>query len=974
MGQSIVNYGSYFDNYLIRTIDREDGLYRDEVYDTFQDSSGFIWIANYSFLFKYDGIKLSPFSESSYRTGIIPELNTNKKEDLTFLGVEAGIHTISDDSLITVKDEIGLTLNSLSSMSYTKGDSIFIGDYEDGLAIIFRDTVVAFFDSTNGIAGNKIEQIITDSKNRVWVATTTGISVFQNGEIINITIPDGLPDNSINTVKEMKDGKVWAGTETEGIVIFEDLKPTINLTKKDGLTDNSVSYIEQNPADNSIWIGFKTEGVDRFINNNFENLNNESGLVSNDINSINFDTKNRVYIGTEFGLSVLVPRLVDVIDESTPGFLYTETNSVDQDSSGKIFVGTLGGGLMIYEDGVWKNHRYSTTRSNESVSSIKIANDSTYYITTSEFGIVKYVNDEIVGTKNAQSGLTSNYIVCLETYKNGDLLVGTFDGLNIISNDWEISDTLTTDDGIPGNECFNTAVDKEGDIWVSTVNNGIYELRGTNVISHYDTSNGLLDNRVFGITEDSKGEIWAASLNYGFYRITDNGLNVYKDLPDNFVSVTEDNSGNFWFSSNGYIAHVKRSDLDKFDRGEMERIQYQRFTVDDGFPSARVNYGNSSLTKKIDTGEILITTKKGIAVINPEKTEADRSTFFPYFDGFSVDGESRSLNEDIIVEPSETRIEISFSALNISAPNKTRFRTKLLGVDEDWNYLGSRTTTYFDFLPNGKYILQVSALDQAGVWNDTIASLEFTVLPPFYKTWWFIGLCLLGFVSLGAGGVQIRSNMKLRTLNRELETQRKIQTERERISRELHDNVGSQITNLITGIEISNLHVKKNQQDKALSLLQNLDSDARSAMTDLRETIWLLDKEEVQFEIFLEHLKGFIKRQERYLKGMKIEFKADVNPHKILDPVQSMNLTRIIQEALNNARKYSEASTFKISFKQEGSKFNVILSDNGVGMETEDSHTRGNGIKNMHERAKEIGGSLVITSDKNSGTVLKLDF
>lgn len=971
--QSIINYESYWDNYLIRNLDREDGLYRDEVYDTYQDSLGFIWIANYSFLFKYDGIKLKPFIESSYRTGIIPEIGENKNGDMILLGVEAGLHTKVHDSLYTKKEELGLTLNSLSSMSFTEGDSLFIGDYEDGLSIIYQDTVIASFDSTNGLVGSKISKIITDAKNRVWIATTYGISVFQNGNITNFTKRNGLPDNSVNALLETIEGEIWAGTETEGIVVFQDLEAIRYYTKEKGLTDNSVEYMEQNPMDSSIWIGFKTEGLDRFKNGSFNNLNQEDGIISNEVLSINFDRSGIGYVGTEYGLSLVIPRLVDVIDDKTTGFPAIQTNTVDQDSSGRILVGTLGGGLMTYDNGSWKNTRFSETRSNESVSAIKIADESTVYMVTSEFGIVKYQGEEVLEKMNAEDGLTSPYLVCLEIDGDNNLVAGTFDGFNLINNEWEITDTLTVDDGLPSNECLNIVSDKDGDIWVATLNNGIFELRGDEVLSSYNTSNGLANNRVFALAVDSEGEVWASSLEYEFYRITDDGLKTYSDIPDNFVSITEDDFGNFWFSSNGYIAHVKRADLDKYDAGEIEEIQYQRFTEDDGYPPARVNYGNSSLTKKIDTGEILITTKRGLAVINPKKTEEDRSSFFPYFDSFSIDGKELPLDQELLVQPSDKRIEISFSALNIRAPKKTRFRTRVVGIDTEWNSFGERTTAYFDFLSSGKYTLEVSAVDQSGVWSDKVASLTFTVLPPFYKTWWFISLCFLGFVAIGAGGVQIRSNLKLRELNQELRTQQKIQKERERISRELHDNVGSQITNLITGIEISNLHVKKNQQDRALSLLENLDSDARSAMTDLRETIWLLDKEEVEFGIFLDHLKGFVKRQEHYLKGIKVDIQSDLDPKKLLNPTQSLNLTRIIQEALNNARKYADATSFDITFTQKPTRILVTLVDNGSGIDSENNLEQGNGLKNMRERTEEIGGRIVIQSSADTGTSIILE-
>lgn len=973
LAQSIVNYESYWDNYLIRNITRDDGLFRDEVYDTYQDTSGFIWIANFSYLFKYDGIKLIPFEEGADFIGNIKEFGENRNHEMSFLDVEIGLRTKIGDSLKTQKEEIGLEMNSLISMSYNKGDSLFIGDELDGVNILYNDTVIARFDSTNGLAGNIVYKIITDQKNRTWITTDRGVSVFEKGKIKNLSKKDGLPDITVNAIVENYNGEIWLGTETNGIVVFENYDPIRYYKTSNGLTDNSIEYMEKNPADSSIWIGFTNKGLDRFKSGSFENINSEKGLVSDFINSIRFDKSGIGYVGTEYGLSIFVPRVIDVVDEKTNGFPLAETFSVDQDSSGRIFVGTISEGLMSYKDGNWENTRFSKTRSNESMSVFKVEDKSSLFMVSSELGLMVYQDENVLQSKNSGSGLLSDYIVCLEIDTEKNLWIGTWDGFNIINENWEITDSLSIGNPVPGDKCLNMVADKEGDIWIATLNNGLFEMRGKEVISKYNTSNGLLHNRVYGLLSDSKGEIWASSLDFGLYRITKDGLKVYPGLPDNFVSITEDDFGNFWFSSNGYLAHVERADLDKYDSGEIKTIPFQKFTQDDGFPASRVNYGNSSLTKKISSGEILVTAKRGLVVVDPEKAKLADEFFFPYIESFLIDEEKIPLDKKIILQPSQKKIEISYSALNIRAPKKTKFRVMLEGIDEDWNYVEDRTTAYYDYLPDGNYILHVSAIGPNGVWSDKTDFVSFTVLPPYYKTWWFISLCLLGFVAMGAGGVQLRSNLKLRELNQELQTQQKIQKERERISRELHDNVGSQITNLITGIEISNLHVKKNQQDQALSLLENLDSDARSAMTDLRETIWLLDKEKVQFGIFLDHLKGFVKRQEHYLKGLKVDIRSDIDPEKMLNPTQSLNVTRIIQEALNNARKYAKASSFEITFVQKQNQILITLVDNGLGMSSENNLEQGNGLKNMRERIEEIGGAIIIKSSIDNGTSITLE-
>lgn len=973
IAQSIVNYESYWDNYLIRNIDREDGLFRDEVYDTYQDSSGFIWIANYSFLFKYDGLRLLNFNQHSNDIGNAQQLLENKKGELLILSVEDGIITKKKDSLITKRINSEIEFNKLTSVAFSKGDSMFVSSYGNGVSITYEDTVVATLNMDNGLIGNNVYKVIVDSKNRAWIATSMGLSVFENGKIRNISDEEGLPEYSVRTIIETSDQEIWVGTEKKGIIVFKDYEPIKYLTTNNGMSDNAVFELEENPIDSSIWIGFSNQGLDRFKNDRFDHLNEDYGLLSNHITSIRFDNQGNGYVGTEYGLSILMPRIVDVIDESTKNFPLVETFSVDQDSTGKIYVGTISGGLMVYENGVWENIRFSSESTSESVSVIKISDKDYNYVVTSEHGLVKYKNEEVIAELSQSSGLTSNYIVCLEEDKDKNLWVGTWDGFNIIDKEWNITDTLTINDPVPGEECLNMISDSEGDIWIATTNNGLFEMRGREVLSHYNTSNGLLSNRVYGLAVDSNNDIWAASLEKGFYRISNGVLTTYPGLPDNFVSITEDDFGNFWFSSNGFLGHVKKADLYKYETGDIENIPFQKYTEDDGFPSSRVTFGNSSLTKKISSGEILITTKKGLVVVNPQKTNLANESFFPYLESFLIDEKKVSIEEPIILRSDQKKIEISYSALNIRAPKKTEFRVRLEGIDEDWNYVGDRTTMYYDYLPNGKYTLEVSAIDPSGVWSNKTDSISFTVLPPFYKTWWFISLCLLGFVTLSAGGVQIRSNLKLKELNQKLLTKQRIQEERERISRDLHDNVGSQISNLITGIEISNLHVQKNQQDQALSLLGNLDSDARSAMTDLRETIWLLDKEEVEFGIFLDHLKGYVKRQGTYLKEMNVNIQSSVNQRRVLNPAQSLNLTRIIQEALNNARKYAQASTFDISFLETSEFMEITLKDNGIGMVLEDCLKKGNGINNMMERAKEINGKIFMESTIGKGTEINIE-
>lgn len=199
------------------------------------------------------------------------------------------------------------------------------------------------------------------------------------------------------------------------------------------------------------------------------------------------------------------------------------------------------------------------------------------------------------------------------------------------------------------------------------------------------------------------------------------------------------------------------------------------------------------------------------------------------------------------------------------------------------------------------------------------------------------------------------------------ETENRVHEERERISRDLHDNVGTQITNLIAGIEISNLHIKNNQPEHALSLLSNLDANAREVMSELRETIWLLSKSNIMFSDFTDRLRRYLYRQEPYLHGLKTEVVRKTEIDFELNPFQSLHMLRIIQESLNNCRKYAQAQLFSITFEVEENQLLVSCTDDGIGASPQQLKSGGNGLKNIERRIKELSGTLQVHTRVGEG-------
>ncbi len=973
-GQSIVNYESYFDNYLVRTLDTEDGMPGQSVFYTFEDSDGFIWIANIDGLVRYDGLNLRNF-RTGYLGGTLYEIFEDKNGDFYIPSIGQGIYRFNGDSLIQYKDELPTDNGFVKSLSLTKSGLVYLGLYGVGMSVFDGEKVVQTYTTEDGLISSEIWRIIEDSKGRLWIGTNDGLSVFENGVFTNFTTENGLPYNTIRGLTEMSNGDIWIGTDKEGIVIFRDLEPVKYIHLEDGLSGPFPQFFAEHPTDGSIWIAHHGSGLDRYYNGTIETMTKEDGLLSNYLTYVGFSKDGTVYTGHETGMSVLTKKRVRVIDDTTPGIDQPAITTVIEDGNKTIWLGSDGNGFYYNNSNGWGVLEYPTEYTNGYASAATIDNNGNVWMTTQGTGVVKIVGNEVALHLDSENEILDDFARGIVADDQNNIWIGTNLGISVVNQQGEIIAQYTTENGLANNFTITMMKDSKGRIWHGSFGGGVTVIDGDQ-ITIYNTSNGINDDQVFSLFEYSNGDIFIGTIGSGFSYFDGDQLHYFgpeHGLPFGTVSgMEEDQNGYIWCATGNGIYRFHPTQLLEIIDGSRETIDFTLLTQEDGLPTNEMEPAAGQTVEKLSNGEIIFASLKGVTVINPTESTIDTDNFFPYIDDFTVDEVALDKSNLRDLTPEDSKIEISYSALNIQSPKKTKFRIQLEGIDEDWVYVENRTTAFYDYLPDGEYVFHVSAIGPDGQWNENTASLSFTVLPPFYKTWWFISLCLIGFGGIIAGGFRVYYRAKVAAINRELETQQKINSERERISRDLHDNVGSQITNLITGLEISQLHVQNDESDKAMGLLADLDADARGAMTELRETIWLMDKDEIPANVFFDHLKGYVRRQSRYLPNTKTSVIADSECNKILKPAESLNLMRIIQEALNNTKKYAEATSFTVACTQKGKQMELTITDDGKGMNLQESSNLGNGFKNMKHRASEIGATYALESTPGKGTTISL--
>lgn len=250
------------------------------------------------------------------------------------------------------------------------------------------------------------------------------------------------------------------------------------------------------------------------------------------------------------------------------------------------------------------------------------------------------------------------------------------------------------------------------------------------------------------------------------------------------------------------------------------------------------------------------------------------------------------------------------------------------------------------------------------------------------KNTWIIGgfgtallLGLLGYLMYNQQKLkqrQLQKESELKEALARIETQNKLQEQRLRISRDLHDNIGSQLTFIISSIDTIKYGFSE-ISDKLANKLVDISAFTSQTIYELRDTIWAMNKNSITFEDLQARITNFIEKAKTATETTAFEFKvaSGMPTSNSLTSVEGMNCYRIIQEAVNNSLKYAKASLISVSISEENNAIIIAISDNGSGFDIT-AVEQGNGLSNMKKRARDMAAELTIDSEVNEGTTITL--
>lgn len=510
--------------------------------------------------------------------------------------------------------------------------------------------------------------------------------------------------------------------------------------------------------------------------------------------------------------------------------------------------------------------------------------------------------------------------------------------------------------------------DNAGMLWLadnSGTLTGFDPKKKTFITKHYDH---LTEGAIYHyILFDSIGNVlWVAS-NNGLLKIDRKTfaakLFTEKDnLPTNQVNAIQfDSNHRLWIATNKGLCFY-----------EPEQNLFKSFFSNNGLPENVL----TQLFSMQQNDELFIGCRDGFSVL---KTNAMPPDLFLqsvsidkiYESGKIVQTEISGNRKTIELNYDQDNIQIEFSSNDLINPEDNQLLFRLEGFDDTWHTAPNGIVNYSRLAP-GKYLFHVSGIDHTGLKAKHDDYLAIIITPPFWKRTWFILLavfCIAALLLIVARYIFTR-NLREKILI--LEKEQAIEKERNRISQDMHDELGSGLTKISIMSEVAKMQIT--DPDKAKYQLENISSSSRGLVDNLQDIIWILNSKNDS----LENLCAYI--QEYALKYFE-PFDMDVHihfPEKILNAKlsedQRRNVLLVFKETFNNISKHSCCKVITVNMAEHNRLITFSVADNGKGFDKNKIRHFANGLENMKKRMGYIHGAFNISSSPGNGTVSEFIF
>jgi ligand-binding sensor domain-containing protein len=760
---------------------------------------------------------------------------------------------------------------------------------------------------------------------------TARVGTLGPGTAIVWSPPAGRPPGGWVGLTAGRNGTIWASNNL-GLVAYGGDTPIL-LGRSRGLPVDPVTCAIEDD-EGGLWVGTHNRGLVRVDTAGFTSLGPEDGLLTENISSVTPDGHGGVYLSAYppgVGLHHVVDGKVDSIRWRVPPFVtylgWASVQDTIRDHEGDWWVPT-GDALLRYRGAA----RFADLARLEPIA---------------HYG--------------KKEGMGGNEAFRVFEDSRGDLWLGVF-GVGIVR--WERSTgqfrQYSVKPGVPEWPAFAFAEDHSGAVWAGMWEGGLVRFRGDRC-DRFPPGGGIPAGTVRSLLVDHAGRLWVGTMRAGLLRTDDPGAEqtawAHYTTADGLASdgvlcLAEDRFGRV------YAGTWRGVDCLDPVTGRVAHFDTANGLVNNSVVAAA----------RDDNGDLWFTTQAGVSRLRPTQMEPARPPRLGIVEvrsggtTFQVPVLGTSSVGPLQLPVGADSLEIAFTGTNFVPGQHLAFQYTL-DPQERWSTPASERRLHLAGLGPGSYRLRVRAVRSDGVTSDS-ATVAFSIPPPVWRRWWFLGLLTLAVV----GGVLAVHRARVRRLT-------ELQRVRSRIASDLHDELGLSLSRIAILSEVAS---RKVDNGEARTELADIGTTARDLVAASSDMAWSLDPRRDDLPSLLARLRR-LAEDVFSGAGVRWSFVAPRTMERLpLGAEQRRHIYLVLKEAIHNAARHAGASQVRLTVALDDGRLRAELQDDGRGFDADaggDGHSGvvGHGLASMARRAAEVGGTLVIRSRPGEGTTVSLE-
>jgi signal transduction histidine kinase/ligand-binding sensor domain-containing protein len=949
----------------LQTWTTENGLPQNSVNDILQTRDGYLWLATFGGLVRFDGIRFVVFDSSV--DGILTQRLMTLYEDRNGTLWAGG----EDGTLVRYRDGRFTTFTPADGLPQHAAPVMIEAFADDRLWIAWHTAVSTAFDGQRFVSYTPKDFNLNGSSTSDvtrrevwWRQDAERLHALVDGRVRAWTLPAEASRYPLTGANADRQGNLWVRTSGAGVIKLGSERAE-RYSTSEGLPTDTPQGVFHGGRNGDIWFGSQ-DGVYR-ISQGTRELIHQGWLFA-----FYEDREGSIWLGTNTGLHRL----------RVPAFrLYTQRDGLSTDSAysilqtrnGVVWIGTWDAGLNKLAGRRVTTLNRADGLPTERITSLFEDRRGVFWVgTTGGLGHVE--NDRFAAYGDREGWLAGPvWAICQD--RAGAYWFGTDGGLVKLLDD-RLS-RYTKKDGLAHDRVFALYEAADGALWAGGAN-GLTRIHDGEFHSYSDRD-GLVGNQVRAIHEDRDGVLWVGTYDGGLYRLANGRFTRYtkgEGLHDNGVfQIIEDGDDYFWMGSNRGISRISRRQLNDVAEGRRRSVVSQVFGVADGLASSEVNGGRQPAGMKAADGTLWFPTMGGVAVIDPSAVSRDVPTLSTIIEEIRLSGNPTPLSNGVTIAPHVAAFEIQYTAPSFVKPEQVQFRYQLVGLDDEWIDAGNRRAASFYRIPPGRYRFVVTASNDGGDSYADGGSLDLIVVAPFWRTWWFVALMFAALVSVGLTGhhrrmqrVRARQSLQRAFAQQLIDSQER---ERRRIAHEMHDSLSHHAAIIRTRAQAAAQAVSGGQAVGAE--LDEISRLAEQMKTDMHQIAYGLHPCQLEIIGLSKTLENLI---EQAATAGHVRFTAAVSDiDRLFGRDSAIHIYRIVQEAVSNILAHSGATRASVTIAAQRGGLLIRVEDNGAGFGVNrfsgaDRTRMGFGLMGMEERARLLGGAMQIDSTRDGTTII----